>query len=77
MRALRAFGQWGTSAQTSVILCPSRRSGAIAVLPDGVLELPGGRLVNQEGEVVYAYSSYDGCPWLIETRGRRRISTGP
>lgn len=42
-------------------------------LPDGVIELPDGRLMTEHGEVLYAYSSYEGCPWLIETRGRRRV----
>jgi len=38
----------------------------------GVVEIEDGRLVTLEGEAVYAYSSFEGCPWLVETRGRRQ-----
>jgi hypothetical protein len=41
-------------------------------LPDAVIELPDGRLMTEEGEAVFAYSGYAGCPWLTETCGRRR-----
>jgi hypothetical protein len=41
-------------------------------LPDWVIELPNGRLVTDEGEAIFAYSGYAGCPWLTETRVRRR-----
>jgi len=40
--------------------------------PSGVVELEDGRLVTPEGEAVYAYSSFEGCPWLVETQGRRQ-----
>ena len=45
---------------------------AVVTLPDWAIELPNGRLVTEDGEVVYAISGYVGCPWLTETRGRRR-----
>lgn len=44
----------------------------MTTLPDWVVELPDGRLITADGEAVFAYSGYVGCPWLTETRGRRR-----
>ncbi len=41
-------------------------------VPDGIIDLEDGRLLTPEGEAVFAYSGYEGCPWLVETRGRRQ-----
>lgn len=61
--------------RTQAAIVPSRgwSVGASVAVTDEIPASSDGSLLTPHEEAIYAYSGYEGCPWLVETRHHHRI----